>query len=702
MTLHAHARLVNILLVAPFTVPLIRAVGITAHEVLSWSWLSSITALPLSRMLLFQIMVASATMMYSALAIRSRDHRPFFTLTHGMLLVYFLILVGTSLVSSDVRFAFLNDTERADGLVFLAHVGVYNFLLTWMIHNRTRFAWFLRFAVVSGILTLLVLTVDAIIVHRPLLSIATWHTQGTTLLGNMNFFAHWILLLLVANGHAIFVVSQPYAKTIAVILLSFLVISASSTAILLGSVFLLWMIWRTQKWLAYSIVLVGLSVALTVQHATNHDIFLESLTSLKDSTAIRLDLWKSGVSTMATHRLVVGYGWGNLDLLWNDLQYDTFAKQRSPYSQYRYDRLHSLPLDWLAAAGILGLTAGLVVVVHFLFLTLQIRRREHNAAGSWMLSTLLVMGAYIAWNFDTLMSYSFTALVIAGFVLHAEEQKMLPHHFRSRVLQRIVAVSATILAGSSLLFFGVQPLRAASLSTQAAFLAAATEVDPDPALAMNAVRLLERSASIKHPFVMLRRDSIDIGMRLAQQPIHVRLRTVLYEQLLTNANALTALHPQNPHLLHRLAWIHGQFRNYDAEENALAAAVRLAPRNGTLRFQYASAALRRQHYVVARQIFTQFLKEEIFQNASTFSLGLLDILQGDPYSGQRTITHALVSYAPTTLEWQQLSEALQQTLSPLAIAAWYQRLEGFVGFATIQGLREEQNRMQSTPLIPFN
>lgn len=700
-------KLILTLLATPLAIPLLQSIAMLAgHAGVTWPW--TITGSLFGRTLLFQGFVLCAVAAYAMLALRDARYRPFLTRTHGWFLALFAVLVLTALTGHDTRLSFWSDAERAEGLAFLAHVGAYLFLLSWAIRDAERFRWFLRVAVGIALGTLALLTIDALQQHRALLSADTWRYQATALLGNPNFFAQWVLLVLVAHTASLLHTNPHplqlplpagrggtiFRWCVAAVFLGYLGLVASSTALGLAVLVLAVVGWRTHRMATYGVVLAFLLAALAVTLLRGTGILNTIVQALWDSLIIRWHIWTSGVATVFTHAPLIGYGWGNTDLVWNDLPRDVFAVAYSPYSQYRYDRMHNLLLELLVAGGVLACAIGTAVWGRLSILLVQRARRDRTATHAALAVGIVL--AYLLWNFDSLMGYVLTSVVLMGAILALDEPRRefrLPTtDYRLRVLS---AIGTVCIAAVALGVLVIQPLRASASLMRAEHLLAVTEAQHGD---RDAGAILDAHAGalrVRHPYDMHAKDVLDSMMRLAALPILTDTqRSALRTALLTTADHLRILHPRNPHLTHRTAWIHARFRNAPEEIAALEATVALAPTSGPLRFQLAQAYLRAQRHDDARTIIEVFLRERIFTDPATFLLGLLDIWQGNPAGGRHNVGRALITYSPTTAEWQQLTAAQRATGIPDAdIIAWYTRLIGYA--IAPDGVRDAVIRLQN-------
>ncbi|MDO8463064.1 MAG: hypothetical protein Q7S96_02220 [bacterium] len=686
-------RIVLVLLAAPLAIPLSQATAMLAQHAWGASGLWTVTATPFGRTLLFQACVWLAIAAYGILVIHDAHHAPFWTRTHTWFAALFAILTCTAMAGADVRFSIFSDTERTDGLLFLTHVGMYALLLTWMIRDHTRVTRFLHMTMTLGLATIAVLTLDALLQHLPFFASATWRLQGTALLGNANFFAHYLLFTLVCHVHAMLEhrsAAERRRWAIAMVFLGYLALVASSTALLLGTALLLTVGWLTHRRWTYGALLVGGLLALAIV-AARHDALAGPYRSLADSAAIRWHIWSSGTTTALANHPVLGYGWGNLDLLWNDATTDVFATAYDIHGQFRYDRMHAVVLEILATAGIAGALIGIIAYGRLLVITVQCWQHTRATAWQFWILALTTAFAYLAGNFDTLMSYAIGSVLLAGWVVHAAK----PHHAvpLPRTLPVRRALAGTLAIGAVLVgsMIAIQPLRATVYRMRAEL---AIDAGPRPAHLTAARASLKRASALPHPYDMLRRDLLDTSVRLAQLPLDDATRDALYRDTRALADTLIAHHPRNSYLYHRAAWMHGHFGDREAEATSLRDAVARAPMNGALRFQLALLEVRRGNRDAARAIFEDFAAEGIAPHATPFYLGLLTLWDGAVVDGRRQVTRAIATYTPSGIEWQMLSAAQHETgASDDAIIAWYQRLAGYAAHAA--GVRAERERVEA-------
>lgn len=670
-------------------IPLAFAVGSALIHADGPLGLSAYTFGSFAKARLFEILVTLAVIAYAGWVVRDARIAPYWTRTMTWCAVLGGVLTITALTGQDRAMSIFSDGETADGLLFLAHVGMYALLLAWTIRDdRVRFARFLRIAVVSGLATLLVLIPDVVTRPSGIVAASAWITTSAQAFGNPNYAAHWAFLLLgaVAILHALR--PRRWHGGACAVFLAYLTILSSFTALFL-SLALVWiLVWRAHRRIAYSVALVGLVGALALV-ASGH--LRSQSTSLVDSMTIRAQIWREGSVIVLREHPLLGYGWENADLIWNDATSDVFARAYSANAQGRSDKMHNVVLEVFVAGGSIAALLILAAWVRIIVMAGKRAWQTHDPIAAPFACVLAIAFLYLLLNFDSPMSFVLTAVLIGGATALMESRRTLP---LPRVPRMRIALACTIAVSGTVLIIGLHApaAHAYALQTRVEILRwtrpLRSPVDAEPMLA-----LLEQSLTIRTPYDFARKDAVDVGMRMfSRDVLSSSQRTHLHALLAHTMDALAAAHPKNPDLHHRRAWVASTFGDRAKEVSSLTDAISVAPANGAFRYQLAYIHLRDGRPADAMALFVALRDAGLFGAAPQFGIGIATIMQNDLVGGRRIVEQAMTIYAPTTAEWKRLTAAQRAAgATDAAIAAWYTQSRAFA--AAPDGVTSARERM---------
>lgn len=345
----------------------------------------------------------------------------------------------------------------------------------------------------------------------------------------------------------------------------------------------------------------------------------------------RLTIWSMALEGWQ-ERPLLGWGQANFSYVFNEYYRPSLYAQE-PW----FDRAHNVYLDWLVAAGALGLLAYLALwgsALYAVALRPLVRKGDvsFGLAERAILTGLLVgYGIHNIFVFDNLVSYLFFACVLAYVHVRTTAHRS---PLSSRALPKEVAYLAAPVVGVLLcvaIYYGnIVHIRAAGeLLSGLSYASAATPELPvaqQNALALRGLAHFENALAQGSPIAIqetreqlgitasriYRTTTIPVGVRNAYQelaeaeleaqvterPKDARSRMFLgsfyravgkHEEALREFAAAHELSPRKPHILLDIGATHLDRGEYDFAQEAFEDALALAPENRTAR-EYAMIA----------------------------------------------------------------------------------------------------------------
>ncbi|MDZ4232119.1 MAG: O-antigen ligase family protein, partial [Candidatus Pacearchaeota archaeon] len=425
--------------------------------------------------------------LYVFLRARESGYAPFLGLTHVLWLFLALLLGITSFLSQDWSFSFFGDTRRGDGLIFVFHVGLYAFLLSWVLQTRQRLELSLMAGLAAGTVTLFFLSL--VVGLTAPLELVAWTQTAGSVLGNQNLFAHYVLLLALFNAYFLITKPRPWNVFFLFLLLFAIGVTRSSTGIFLGALLgLVCVLFYSRKLFAGAL---GLGVGALLLYALNFQIhpFLQKEIA---SLSVRWDLWRDVLETVLKERPILGFGWGNEALLRSSASQELMSSAR--FSGFVvFDRAHNFILEFLSAAGIAGVFALFAFWGRVLLSSLGCFRAGRGRIWGFFFLAFSMHLAFLLFNFDGNMSYILSALLLAGYMLLEREESVRLQVPRFIVLP--VSIGVVLLSLFAAWEFSVKPLYAYSLVREAHYLLAVADARQDEAPSR-----LRRAQEILQPY----------------------------------------------------------------------------------------------------------------------------------------------------------------------------------------------------------
>jgi tetratricopeptide (TPR) repeat protein len=666
-------------LVAPLFLPLFHIVGIVVLQTWREPTITQLLLSSFQKAMIIQFLIVVAAILYAVLIVVDRSYLPRLTKGHDRFLVLGALLVFTGVTSLSPAASFFGNAQRPDGLLYLIHIGAYIFMLSWVIRTRSTYERILSTTFWSGILMLGVASLIPIM--RPAFrSPEIFRLVLETTLGNLNFLAHYLLILLVINAYFLQRSPKKWRYWVTTFIIgSALLLLTSSTAVIIGAVVILIMLWRQSKWVAYYSAIAVLIVTLVFVTQGHMDFFLTRITSLQDSWTIRAQAWGDAMGTIITNRPLLGYGWGNGTLLWNDAIRDVFAETYSPYHQSVYDKMHNAAIEYLVAAGIVGFSAFFLIWGWFISTARKRVRESKDPLMIFFVTAFLVEGIYILWNFDTPLTYVIMGVVLAGFLRFGLEQPAGTPWKRKDVLITgavVIIVSATVLVNYTLPGYRAYTQRGVAES-----LFIANQDLRDDVWRFRYLEAIDRSLSIDQPYTLLYESIATTLVKYFNAgSVSQEESDNVYRRLDAIYRTLGDLYPLDP----RYPQFIGHYASATAKHPAMAAtelerAVALSPKNGTFRLKLATIYLKLGLDDRAYAVLDELENEGAFQGSVAIFKATIDLRAGQFDRAQRRVSRALAGYEPEFFEWNALIDSYLLHEEQEVVLAWTLRMLGLSG-----------------------
>ncbi|MBI4135725.1 O-antigen ligase family protein [Candidatus Uhrbacteria bacterium] len=660
------------LLIFPAAFPLLSIINIIAGPLIV-----GLSLFELLRALLFQGLVLVALLLYVVLAFRESKYKPFLTRTHLYLFGLGMLLLAAAAFSQDLRASIFSSSARGDGLLFLLHIGIYVLMLSWIVRERRELELAFIMIVALGAAS----TVGVFLVHF-------WQSQNNSgvsisnsiqiILGNLGFFAHYLMLIFFTNLY--FIIFRPRIWNIAVLTAVTIVLFFTSSSTALGLVAIVWgiLVFKIARPWFYGFL--GFGLFAWWYGITFGDAFLARLANPITEEFVRGAIWTDAIQLVAKYKPFLGFGWGNAEIMWNFLEHDSWAASGTPWQPLYFDRTHNIALEFFAAGGILGLAA------LTLFWTRIMRRairltRDGDKAGLFLTAAFGAQFLYLQFNFDTVMSYILVSIWLAAFLIFTQEQAViLPHISIPLKFKWVGTAVLCVFILSMLWYLNLRPLSVFFQATQVQGDAGRVPTTPRGLDVKRAQfeRAPERvglNRSILNE-VGMAFQTIAAGTELPEEQLADYIRAMR-----VNSDALIAAHPQNPFYYFRRA--RGEYeiaKDFNQSADYLKQAIALAPAKGIFRFQLGIIYLRDDKISEARDIFLELKRRNWNAGAMDLYLAVADFLEGNLQAGRKKFLSSLGSYVPTTgVEWHMLTGAYLVHGKPADLLAWYERIYKLVG-----------------------
>lgn len=346
-----------------------------------------------------------------------------------LLLIFFAIVLLSTLFSAEPSFSFWGTPHRGDGSLTLLFIILFNLMLLFLAENE-RWSKFWIFSIVIGLLVSLVGIFQHFQWFSNIFLPATTKipsTMGTPLL--LAFY----LLLLIFPTLSFGLKEKKFWKKFfyfgAILIFIFVIILAGSQAAYLGFgtglLFFLLFYPKKIKFLKISLlVLISLAV-LSIHFIKNNpnlpfseNFIFQSIVSWKMDKS-RLSAWK--VSTKALFdRPLLGYGPGNFSIPF-DKYYDPslpdINRQPGKVSNHWWDRAHNLFFEIALTLGIPGLIVYLLILAT-VFWQLEKIKKKRKEDFALSLTALGIQAGFVSYLVDSFFAFdSVSTLLILFFLI---------------------------------------------------------------------------------------------------------------------------------------------------------------------------------------------------------------------------------------------------------------------------------------------
>jgi O-antigen ligase/Flp pilus assembly protein TadD len=393
----------------------------------------------------FQILVEIIFGLYLFLAMKEPRFRPRYSWLFRALLIYFVVLILSSVFGQNTFHSFWSNYERMAGVIAWIHYFGFLFIAVNIFKTKEDWQWFFDWAIIASV-------IEAFYALGQLVGLFTSSTgvrvDGT--IGNSSFLAGYLLINALFAGW-LFLEKKNFNWRIfylgAMLLNLFIMYETRTRGALLAlfaGLFCLALFFifaparglsqlpirqpqRIKKYaagliifiiLAGGLIWLGKDTALIKKFPTLKRLANISLTEATSQT--RLLSWKMGLKGFTEHPV---FGWGpeNFNILFNKY-YDPYLY---PVESW-FDRSHNAFLDILVNTGLMGFLAYLsIFVLSFYYLWRSWRQNKTNYQTAAIFSVILI--AYAVQNFfvfDTQVTLLMIFLIWSYFVsLSFNEEK---------------------------------------------------------------------------------------------------------------------------------------------------------------------------------------------------------------------------------------------------------------------------------------
>src|SRR3989344_1262334 len=418
----------------------------------------------------FRIIVELIFVLWAILALRDAQYRPKWSWILGIFGIFVLVVGLADIFGVSPIKSFWSNFERMEGFLSVAHLFLY-FLVISAVLN-TQKLWNAFWGTWLG--STLIMCIYGLFQLAGKVKINQGGVRVDGTLGNATYLAVFLLFNIFIT--AILFSRSQNKKTsgwfyIPALILELILLYYTATrgAIigLLGGVLVtialaLFFSHENQKFKKISrysfvgliVILIGFFLIRNTEFVRNSPV-LERFASISPKelqTQGRYYVWPMALKG-ALERALLGWGQENFNYIFNkDYNPKMFAQEQW------FDRAHSTPLDWLVAAGILGLILYLLI---FFFALFYLWKRSGWSFLEKSLFTGL-LAAYFFQNifvFDNLLSYILFFSVIAYIHFASGKEKNYPAVISKKYFQISVSIIVLIIAVYSLFYFNLRPIK---------------------------------------------------------------------------------------------------------------------------------------------------------------------------------------------------------------------------------------------------
>ena len=415
-----------------------------------WVWSVFLFPFITTKILYLRLLVELALVIYIPLAFKYPELRPRWNWLTKMVLIYFGIVLVTSITGVNFFKSFCGTIEPRHGIVTMLHFLAYFLMLPAVFRSKKDWYWYLFSAVtvtaISGLYGVAQLLNLPIVVQPGI-------ARVSSTIGNASFFGAFMLFGMFLSWHLARETKSAWQKWYLYGVFAFelvILYQTQTRGALLGAVaafgiYFLLNLWRSPKRkvkIASVAFLVLLILAGVGVYAGRNSNFIRSHNTLARlatisrsdiTTQSRLDTWNASWKGWKD-RFVLGYGYENYNIAFNKYFPARIFKDQG--SQVWFDRAHNIFFDVAVTSGIFGLLAYLGIFAAALITLFKLFRspKYGNSQNLVILGVLLV--AYFFQNlfvFDTQATYLMFFIVLA-YIVHLEHEYLATAQKSARVL----------------------------------------------------------------------------------------------------------------------------------------------------------------------------------------------------------------------------------------------------------------------------
>ena len=648
-----------VLLALPLSLPLFSYLSLLVPRYLSFGAL-------FPKVIIFQMLVEGALGGYLLLLITDKrgKYTPFLTPTHFFLLIVGLVVAIAALISPDPHSSLFGSIMRSDGLLFLFHGGIYLFLLSWLIKEKRYFEFLYKISLLAGLSTLIFIPL------LPLFLPTSEYGPIQYILGNVNFFAHYLILLSCISSYFILTKPRVWNALTLLVFLPFIIMTRSSTAFFISVFLCFTLAWVYSRKLFYTLSLIGLGIALYLTIKGNTQL-LGHLGAWQGIFA-RGQVWRSAATVVLSQSPLVGFGWGNNEIMWNSSGEYYFSGAYGGVNEL-FDKMHNVFVEFLSGAGILGVITLLAFWGNVIFISFtRYRKRRDNVSLFFLLSFSLHL-FFLLFHFDTLMSYILVSLLLSSFVFFYKERSIvLP--VRQPTLALLTPI--TLVSMVFLFFFvNVNALKAYLLVERARGLVRSEDVN-SPHQYQNIFTLLTSAQAINQPYDLLLEDIARTFDSLRETyPLTPTQREYVYQRLISLYKSFLQKHPFSSEYYYYLAR-EEEYSGKNGEKSMeyIQKALEIAPFHPLYRFHLGLLSIKSNELAKAYELFQRLRREGAYPGKVDVYLALIDIKESKLQEAKKKVITSLSLYTPTAFEWRQLTVAFLEKVSGQELLTFYSSL----------------------------
>ena len=507
----------------------------------------------------FRIIVEIITLLWLVLLTRDAGARPKLSTILASITGFALVLGLATIFAQNPYRSFWSNYERMDGYINIIHQ--FAFFLVLISILKSQKIWDIFFHTSLGIAT--IVSVYGFTQLAGLAHINQGSVRVDGNFGNATYLAVYMLFhFFLAAYYFVRNYEVKWSRflyiALAIIYSIILYYTATRGAMLgaiTGALFILFVVcWRARgnmRKLAISAILFMVLVATGIYLARDTSFVKESQVlprftniSLNPADQPRLIIWRMAIKGALEHP-ILGWGMENFNILFNKYYQPELWRQET-----WFDHAHNALIDWLVAAGILGLLSYLFIFVSAIRALLN---KNNNDNSDFSLSERTVLGgllvAYFVQNifvFDNLISYFMFFSILAYVQFRTSENSKLAIRFSGLKVwftnllskyKHVVSALSLIVFIFAMYFFNIKPIMANRLLIQGLY---PRELSEDHFAKMQKVFALNSFGSMeaREQFLFM---LIDLRAQASQnQDLYLRALDVgqkqMLEQLKTSGN----------------------------------------------------------------------------------------------------------------------------------------------------------------------